>query len=334
LFLLSQQITYMKKLFRWLFILIGAVVIIALVGIAYIKFMLPSVEAPKIIVEKTPERIKRGEYLANSVAVCMDCHSKRDWTKFAGPMVAGTEGTGGEKFGRELGFPGNFYSKNITPFHLKDWTDGEIYRAITSGVSRDGRALFPVMPYHYYGKADKEDIYSIIAYIRTLPEIESEVPESEADFPFSVILNTIPKTAELIQKPAEHDSIAYGGYLVNMAGCVECHTPFEKGQLVAGREFGGGREFDLPWGKIRTPNITPHATGIGNWSRELFVSRFKMYADSSYVSPHMDMKSFNTLMPWMMYSRMKESDLSSIYAYLKTLKPIDNTVEKFEPKKG
>ena len=42
--------------------------------------------------------IARGDYLANHVAPCMDCHSKRDFTKFSGPIVPGTEGMGGEEF--------------------------------------------------------------------------------------------------------------------------------------------------------------------------------------------------------------------------------------------
>lgn len=77
---------------------------------------------------------------------------------------------GGEFFGPDLGFPGEFYSRNLTPANLRGWTDGEIFRAITAGVNKEGEALFPVMPYRNYSKMDKEDIYDIIAYLRTLPQ--------------------------------------------------------------------------------------------------------------------------------------------------------------------
>ena len=63
-----------------------------------------------------------------------------------------------------MGMPGQYFPSNITPAGLGDWTDGEVFRAITAGVSRDGKSLFPVMPYHYYGKMDREDIYSIMSW--------------------------------------------------------------------------------------------------------------------------------------------------------------------------
>jgi hypothetical protein len=62
-------------------------------------------------------------------------------------------------------------------------------------VSKDGSALFPVMPHAAYGRMDKEDVLSIIAYLRTLPAIAHEVPASVPDFPMNIIINTIPKKA-------------------------------------------------------------------------------------------------------------------------------------------
>ena len=139
------------------------VLLVAIAGaVSYIKFALPGVDdAPVIVVDKSADRVAHGEYLANHVAVCMDCHSTRDWSKFAGPVTPGTLGKGGEYFDEKLGFPGKFYSKNITPDHLSAWTDGDIYRAITTGVSKNGDPHFPVMPYVYYGTMDREDIYDI-----------------------------------------------------------------------------------------------------------------------------------------------------------------------------
>jgi hypothetical protein len=54
-----------------------------------------------------------------------------------------------------------------------------------------------------------------------------------------------------------------------------------------------------------------------------------MYTDSSYVVPSVARGEFNTIMPWTMYARMTEEDLAAIYVYLQTVKPIENTVNKF-----
>jgi mono/diheme cytochrome c family protein len=252
----------MKKIWKGILYLVTTLIVLLLGVISYVSFFLPAVGKPEnITVERTPARIERGKYLATSVMVCVDCHSKRDWTKFSGPIQAGTEGQGGEKFDEHFGFPGTFYAKNITPYGLEKWTDGEIFRTITSGVDKNGQALFPIMPYHYYGQLDREDIYSVIAYIRTLAPIQKDVPLSEPKFPFNIIEHTIPQKATFSAKPAESDSIAYGKYLVTACGCIECHTQPEKGKIIQALAFSGGREFNLPTGTVRSANITPHPTG-------------------------------------------------------------------------
>lgn len=324
----------MKKFLKILGIVLG-IIIVGVAGVmAYIKLALPDVgPAPDLKVEVTPERVKRGEYLANHVNVCMDCHSTRDYSLFSAPLVEGTLGKGGELFDQKQGFPGVFTSKNITPVGIGDWTDGEIFRAITTGVSRDGHAFFPVMPYPYYGSMDEEDAKSIVAYLRTLKPIENKPAESKPDFPFNFIINTIPKKATPTKRPADSDVLASGKYLVNIAGCVECHTQVDQGQIIAEKMFAGGREFALPSGLLITPNITPDKeTGIGNLTKEAFIARFRAYADSSYKPHKVGPTDFQTIMPWTMYGGMTEQDLGAIYTYLMTLKPIKNAVpEKFKP---
>jgi hypothetical protein len=96
-------------------------------------------------------------------------------------------------------------------------------------------------------------------------------------------------------------------------------------------EFGGGREFPMPFGIIRSSNITPDTeTGIGNWNQDVFIGRFKAY-DIAHNNQPADVKQgeFNSMMPWVMYAGMKNEDLAAIYTYLKTIKPIKNKVEKF-----
>jgi mono/diheme cytochrome c family protein len=322
----------LNKILKFLGVALLIVIIAASGLLAYVKIALPNVgAAPDLKVEITPEKVERGKYLANHVMVCMDCHGTRDWTKFSGPMIEENAGRGGEVFNQQFGFPGNFIAKNITPFNLKNWTDGEIFRAITCGINKDGKAFFPVMPYKYYAQTDAEDIEAVIAYLRTIPEINATHAESVADFPFNFILNTIPEKANLQKRPAKTDVVAYGKYMTTASGCMECHTKQEKGK-VTGEFYAGGFEFNFGNGTLlRSPNITPHETGIGNWNKQQFIQRFKMYADSTYVLPAVDMNKgeFQTVMPWTMYAGMTEEDLGAIFEYLKTVKPVNNTVVRF-----
>ncbi len=323
------------KLLKYFGITVAVIMVILIALGSYVLLALPDIQpATDITIEQTPERIERGKYLANHVTLCIDCHSQRDWSKYAGPMIVESIGGGGELFDQNLGFPGKFFAKNITPYHLGNWTDGEILRAITTGVNKDGKALFPIMSYHRFGQMDKEDVYSIIAYIRTLPTIEKDIPESEPDFPFNFIINTLPKEASFQVRPSENDILAYGKYIINASGCVDCHSKNEKGAIVPGSEFGGGMEFIQPSGIIRSSNITmDKENGIGSWSSEAFVKRFKSYKDSSYVSPELGPDDINTPMPWMMYADMKEKDLEAIYTYLSSVKTNPNKVVKFEKNK-
>jgi hypothetical protein len=324
----------MRKFLKVAGVLLVIVVLVIIGGITYITQALPAIPVQKDLhVELTPERVARGEYLANHVTACMDCHSTRDWNKFTGPPVPGTLGKGGEVFDQSMNFPGRFVSKNITPFNLKGWSDGDIYRAITSGVDRDGRPFFPVMPYPYYNKLATEDVYSIIAYLRTLPAIESQPEDSKADFPMNIILHTIPDPAHPMALPAPTDP-AYGAYLANAAGCRECHTKMEKGKAV-GEPFAGGFEFHFPNGAtLRSANITPDpVNGIGAWDKATFIRKFKQFADSSYVPPAVDRKAqdFQTVMPWMMYAGMTETDLGAIYDYLRAVPPVATKVQYWTP---
>jgi hypothetical protein len=187
------------------------------------------------------------------------------------------------------------------------------------------------MPYHNFGQLDREDIEAVIAYLRTLEPVESNHPDSKADFPFNIILRTIPKEAEFSTRPEKSDRINYGRYMFTAAACAECHTQFDKGKFV-GPIGGGGREFQFPDGStLRTPNLTPHETGLKNMSREDFIRLFKKYEDSTYVLPNVKPGEFQTLMPWVMYAGMEKNDLSAIYDYLLTLEPYDNMVERFTP---
>jgi mono/diheme cytochrome c family protein len=321
----------MKKLLKVLAILLLSVIVILLLIVAYIKIALPNVgPAPEFTIDKSAARIARGNYLAKSVMACMDCHSARSLTEFTMPLIPASLGEGGERFDQTMGFPGIYYAANITPAGIGNWTDGEIYRAITTGVRKNGKPIFPVMPYHSYGFADPEDVKSMIVYLRSLKPIEHKVPESSSDFPFSIILNTVPGKATPLTIPSETDSVGNGRYLMTIGACHDCHTPFEKGKFDETFSMAGGRVFPVPGGMATSANITPDKeTGIGSWSKSFFIQRFANYRDSINAHRVISAGEFQTIMPWTLYGTMTDKDLGNIYAYIQTLKPIKHLVGKF-----
>ena len=279
--------------------------------------------------------IQRGEYLATKVVPCMDCHSKRDFSKFSGPVVPGTEGMGGEVFDHKLfdAMPGTVYARNITPdpeTGIGTWTDDEILRAITQGISKKGDTLFPIMPYANLNHMVKQDLLSIIAYIRTLKPIKNKVPARQLMIPISMAYPApaLQPSVDANVAPPESDKVKYGEYLITMADCGTCHTPFVKGQPDFSRAYSGGNNFNPANFKVVSANITPDSiTGIGTWTEERFLNKFIQYREEKNYN--FDPGKQNTIMPLIVYAGMKDDDLKAIYAYLHSLKPISNKIEKY-----
>ncbi len=316
---------------KWLLGLVVFVLTLVGGGLVYLLSTYPAVPAAdRVQVASTPESIARGKYLFDHVAICVDCHSARDFTHFAGPVVRGTDGKGGEAFTREMGLPGTFYARNITPAALGEWTDGEIVRALTAGVNQRGEALFPLMPYLNYGALDREDIDAIVAYMRTLTPIANHVPTRSLDFPMHLVIRTIPRPATFSPRPAPSDRVEYGAYLTRMASCADCHTPAVQGQPKPGMDFAGGTDFKTSWGTIIRPaNITPDAdTGIGTWTEAQFIEKFKAFETAPDPVLTESERMDNTFMPWREYAGMTRDDLGAIYAFLRTQRPVVNRVQR------
>ena len=314
-----------------------AVVALLILGTAFFFFrftvLLPrDIPVPDITLPTSAANIERGRYLANHVMVCMDCHSTRNWDYYAGPIVEGTLGKGGEVFDQSTGLPGVLVSKNITPHALGDWSDGEIYRAITGGLQADGKALFPLMPYDAYRTMEQQDILDIIAYLRSLAPIANATPDHKLDFPLNLIVNAIPRAAEP-RTVNRADPVEYGGYLAQMAGCTWCHTPVNATQQAIPEQLlAGGHEFVLANRRlVRASNISPDkVTGIGNWTREQFIARFRSYQGEAGKALAMGEEGHNTVMSWTLFADMKDEDLSAIYAYLMAAEPRRNKVGVWE----
>jgi len=316
--------------------LILLVVVLAAGGLAWLRYGFPKVSPPdqELVIERTPERLARGEYLAVNVMDCFGCHSPKVMNQYTFPAPAGKLGAGGFRIPAEWGiFPGDLNTPNITPYALKNWTDGELVRAIASGVHRDGNPLFPMMPYQAYGKMDREDVYSVVAYLRTLPSVADDQPRTKIDFPVNFIVRTLPKDAEFKPRPDASDEVGTGRYLVEAGGCMMCHTIVDGKENPVGPLWAGGRVFDLPVlrGVIRSANLTPDTlTGIGAWPREAFIAIIRQRAQQALSGRVLDPEEPHTLMPYVAVAGMTDADLGAIYAYLRTLAPVSNSVVRWE----
>ena len=327
----------MKLLFRGLLVVVCILAVLAGAGIAYLALRRPAQRPPSSErIEATPARLVRGEYLVDHVSDCLLCHSEARFERFGLPRVPGTAGKGGFAFGKDFGIPGVLPARNITPDRetgIGSWTDGEILRAIREGVDRDGHALFPMMPYGAYRHMSDEDASAIVVYLRSLPPIRNAVRPKRIDFPVNLLVKGAPQplSGPVAAPDAKADPIAYGRYLTVIAGCKGCHTPESRpGQPIPGRAYSGGQTFKGPWGRNVTPNLTPHADAyLGRATKEEFVGRFRSFAGLTGEAAPVATRGRNTLMPWLAFSGMTDEDLGAIYAFLKTLPPIENRVNAF-----
>jgi len=226
------------------------------------------------------------------------------------------------------------YTRNITPdpeTGIGTWTDEDIIKAITRGISKNGDTLFPIMPYINYSRLAKSDLMSIVAYLKSLKPIKNKVQPRQLFVPLAMVYPPpqafSPSLDSNIIPPASN-LVAYGGYMTNAAVCNDCHTPMTKQGPDFSKMFAGGFAFHIGDLVVNSANITPDsATGIGTWNEERFLNKFTLYREEKNwnYNPGKD----NTYMPVVMYSGMTDQDLKAIYAYLRTVRPVSNKVEKY-----
>lgn len=307
--------------------------------ITYIYGFLPRQRpAPDLRIEVTPAVIERGAYLVNHVFLCNDCHSERDWALYSGPakpplgagrpcLVKESKAVG-INFGM-AGFPGRLCIRNITPDDetgIGAWTDGELARAIREGVSRNGEALFPIMPWFMYTGMSDSDVGAVIAYLRTQPPVKSFRPDRELDFPLNIVFRFYPKPLSgPVPDIPRSDTVAYGRYLSKVARCEFCHTARIRGQVdpVPDRLFAGGVPFVMGTRTQYSKNLTPHETGLGSWTKAVFIARFRVHTEPFPVT-----EEENSEMDWVAFSGMTDDDLGAIWDYLATLPPLETKLLK------
>jgi mono/diheme cytochrome c family protein len=242
-----------------------------------------------LTVERTPERIARGQHIANTT--CVGCHSLNGQLPLSG----------GKNLSDEAGIPlGDLYTINLTPAGpLATWTDGEIFRALRDGADNRNRRL-PVMSAQRVRNLSDEDIYSLIAFIRSQPPVENETPPPNPSFLAAILaganqLPLLPGMApESIPPHTPADDASYGEYMVKWIGCDECH----------GMNYTGGGGGVLPVG--------PNLRSVKGWTREQFIAAFR-----TGQTPYKALDSL--MMPWNIYGRMTDMELSAIHKYLISL---------------
>lgn len=152
------------------------------------------------------------------------------------------------------------------------------------------------------------------------------------------------------QQQLQQARVQRGQYLVTIGGCNDCHTPFKMGpkgpepdmsRALSGHpesfpmpqppKMGDGKwlwagaatntAFAGPWGVSFARNLTPdRLTGIGIWNEEMFMQTIRTGRHWGVSRPILPP------MPWFNYAKMSDEDLRSVYAYLRTVKPVKNQV--------
>jgi hypothetical protein len=154
----------------------------------------------------------------------------------------------------------------------------------------------------------------------------------------------------------ETEKIQRGSYLVNAIGCDDCHSPKEitatgfeiipelrlsgyqsantspkadsnvvkQGWLLFGSDLTTAVG---PWGQSFAANLTSDATGIGNWKEEQFI---KAIREGKYKGLD-NTRPLLPPMPWFVYKNLNDDDLRSIFAFLKSTRPVKNVVPTPKP---
>jgi mono/diheme cytochrome c family protein len=310
-------------------ILVGLAVAVALVITATIgwrPFLGPRARTlTNRTFERTPERLYRGRYLAESAFGCIDCHSEHDFKKSDAEVIHDAALAGAEIIMK--GLPGRIVAPNLTSdpeTGLGRWSDDEIARAIREGIGRDGRALFPMMPYPHYRSMSDDDLASVIVYLRSLPPVRNALPATELIFPVKYLIRSAPQPiTSPVPAPDVSTPEKRGAYLVEVSGCADCHNPVDRNGLpIPGMEFSGGQVFEGPWGRVASANLTPDPTGIPYYDETLFMQAIRTGAVRT--------RQLNPIMPWPLMRKQTDEDLQAIFAYLKTLKPVQHRVDNTE----
>jgi mono/diheme cytochrome c family protein len=297
-FLVRRAWRSKRAALKWIGVILGglltlivtALTVLAIIGM--IKFYVPRGNpAPKITVAGTADQIARGEHIANTL--CVGCHS----TTGQLPL------SGGADIAKDIPIPlGSLVSFNLTPAGpLKDWSDGEIFRALREGVDRNGQPL-GLMGGIYVRYMSDNDLQSIIAYLRSQPAVQQTAGGDNINvlgmimFGAGLIPETPPVTGPIADLPKEATA-TYGKYIVGYNDCRGCH----------GDNLTGGTSSLAPKG----PNLT---AVVPKWTTDQFIQTLRTGVDPTghQLSP---------AMPWKDVGKFDDVELGAVYQYIVSISP-------------
>jgi mono/diheme cytochrome c family protein len=294
----------MRNISKWLGIVLGA--LLGLAVLAAVVVVVRSNANLNQTIDVTVESIAvptdaaarvRGDYLAHAVGKCVDCH---------GEDLAG-------KLFLDDPMIGQVYSANLTSGNGgvgTTFSDGDFVRAIRHGLAPDGRrlAIMPADDFYYFSDGD---LGALIAYLRSVPAVDHEIPPKVFRPLGRILLATgklaffpadrIDQTGPRPQAPSQGMTKEYGSYLVHVGGCVSCH-----GQSLSGGPVPGAQPGAKP-----APNLTPGGNLVG-WSEQAFITAMR-----SGITP--DGRQLQDPMPWKSIGLGTDEDLKTIWLYLQSL---------------
>jgi len=291
----------MRKIFKWLGILLLVLLgtgIVAYVAMVYVvKEKLNTVyETPQESIEfrSTPETIARGAYLYHIVAQCQECHG----ADLSGQIMVSDFISG------DIVAPNLTSGKGGLP---ADVTDTDLLRAIRHGVDKEGKSLILMLSNFFYYFSDA-DTTALIAYIRSAPPVDNELPhirlgplgyfyllQDPALLPASVIDHQAARPPE----PTPGVTEEYGRYLGLV--CRSCHGE----NMAGGTAPGAGL------------NLTPGGD-LASWSEADYLTTMR-----TGITPS-GRKLDPLLMPWEALGKLTDEDLKAIWLYLLSLPPVQN----------
>ena len=254
--------------------------------------------------------VERGEYLVRGPAGCGNCHTPMGPDGFVQDQ---------ELAGRLVEDNPAFtaYAPNITPGGaVAGWSDAEFKKAIREGIRPDGSVIGPPMPFSMYRGLGDDDLAAIVAFLRTVPAVKNEQPQSTYRIPLPPAYGP---PVESVTPPPRGVTAEYGGYLAGpISHCMECHTPMgPQGPLVETDLGRGGFEFHGPWGVSVAANITPSQDGIARYSDDELKA---MITKGTRPDGHPMLPP----MPCPFLAKMTPGDLDAIVLYLRSLPPLED----------
>jgi len=270
--------------------------------------------------------VERGAKIAT--LLCNECHRGQD-----GKMTGQIQ----PDMPTEFGTIGSYNITQDKVHGIGNWTDGELYYFLRTGLRKDGSYAPAYMP-KFPLMAD-EDVYSIIAWLRSddpaLAPDPRELPPNKPNFLVKFLCNVAFKPIPLPEKPITipdtSDQIAFGKYVANaLSVCYACHSADFKTMdyLVpenSGGFYGGGnpmlnKEREL----VPSANITmDKETGIGNWTQQQFYEAVKFGKNP---------KGGPLYYPMFPHTTLSDTEVNAIWAYIQTVPPIKNAVVRYKPK--